>query len=224
MKKDAVRARMIQNKPSDTNTLLLHSCCAPCSSAMVEFLMQNGITPVFFYYNPNIHPRREYEIRKSENKRYAESLGLEFIDMDWTHREWLLKTLKWRDEPERGERCFQCFLIRMKATAEYAHENGYSMFATTLATSRWKNLEQINKAGQEAAALFPGVSFWENNWRKGGLADRQREIIQQYNFYRQTYCGCEYALVNNYQSCRLCRAEDDKKSSGKCQFQKAVNS
>ncbi len=215
---------MLQSKPADTNTLLLHSCCAPCSSAMVEFLMENGITPVFFYYNPNIYPLKEYEIRKSENKRYAQSLGLKFIDMDWTHKKWLLQTIKWRDEPERGERCFQCFKIRLIETAKYADEHGYSLFATTLATSRWKNLDQINRAGKEAQEMFPNTAFWGNNWRKGGLADRQREIIKEYNFYRQTYCGCEYALVNNYDSCRFCQKMDEGKSSEDCKLKKAVNS
>jgi len=180
--------------PVCTDKIVLHSCCAPCSTAMIDCLLEQGITPTIYYYNPNIYPLEEYNTRKLENMRYAEALGLEFIDADYTHDEWKAKTLCYKDELERGERCQLCFEIRLTETARFAHANGYLLFATTLATSRWKNLEQINKAGAHAAALFPNVTFWANNWRKNGLAQKQAEIIKEYDFYRQQYCGCEYSL------------------------------
>ena len=179
--------------PGNADTIVLHSCCAPCSSALVDALLENNITPVLLYSNPNIFPQEEYETRKAENKRYAQALGLSFVDADYDHDAWKTQTMGLKDEPERGNRCLLCFKIRMVETARFAHENGYSLFATTLASSRWKSLEQINEAGNYAASLFPGLTFWANNWRKNGLAERQARIIKAYNFYRQQYCGCEYS-------------------------------
>ncbi len=161
---------------------------------MVEYLLQNDLIPTIFYYNPNIFPEKEYLIRKEENKRYATALGLEFIDADYDHQRWKDATLALKDEPERGKRCQQCFDIRLTRTAEFAANRGIKLFATTLATSRWKDLEQINKAGNDAANNFADLTFWANNWRRNGLAVRQVEIIKEYDFYRQQYCGCEYSL------------------------------
>ena len=97
-------------------------------------------------------------------------------------------------EPERGKRCLQCFRIRMLATAKLAFEQGFDCFATTLASSRWKSLEQIAQAGQWAAAQFEGVEFWEKNWRKGGLSERRRILLSENGFYNQQYCGCEFSM------------------------------
>jgi predicted adenine nucleotide alpha hydrolase (AANH) superfamily ATPase len=180
--------------PLKANKILLHSCCAPCSTALIDYLVTQNIIPTIFYYNPNIFPQGEYEIRKAENKRYTEALGLDFVDADYNHAEWKEKTWELRNEPERGKRCLNCFKIRLKTTAKYAYENGHSLFTTTLATSRWKDLEQIYQAGAYAASLFNGVTFWANNWRKNGLAVKQAQIIKEYDFYRQQYCGCEYSL------------------------------
>ena len=91
------------------------------------------------------------------------------------------------DEPERGGRCLKCFTLRLTETARYASEHGFSVFTTTLASSRWKSLDQINEAGKRAAALYPGTIFWEQNWRKGGLQDRRNQL------YNQLYCGCEFS-------------------------------
>ncbi len=181
-------------KPVETDRIVLHSCCAPCSSALVEVLVENGIRPLLFYCNPNIYPQEEYEIRKAENKRYAVSLGLEFVDTDADYDDWKERTWALRDEPERGNRCFECFLIRLTRTALFAHEQGYALFATTLGTSRWKDLAQINEAGEAAAKQFSGITFWAENWKKGGLSERAAEITRRNDFYRQQYCGCEYSL------------------------------
>lgn len=180
--------------PTNTDSVVLHSCCAPCSTGLIDYLIEQKLTPIIFYYNPNIFPQKEYEIRKAENKRYAESLGLSFIDADYDHKKWQELTFALRNEPERGQRCSLCFEERLTVTARFAYENGHSLFATTLATSRWKNLEQINQAGALAAEQFDGVTFWANNWRKNGLAERQAQISKEFDFYRQQYCGCEYSL------------------------------
>jgi len=183
---------MIITIKKDTTNLLLHACCAPCSSAIVEYLLANGIRPTLFYYNPNIFPDSEYEKRKAECVRHTQMLGLPFVDADYDHAKWLEVVKGLEEEPERGERCLQCFKLRLTATAVYAVENGFEVFATTLATSRWKNLEQIKEAGETAAALFPNLTFWSRNWRKGGLSERRNELVRMYGFYNQSYCGCEF--------------------------------
>ena len=97
-------------------------------------------------------------------------------------------------EPERGGRCLRCFKSRLLETARYAHEHGFSVITTTLASSRWKSLEQINEAGRYAMTHYPDVTYWEQNWRKGGLSERRIAIIKEYNFYNQQYCGCEFSM------------------------------
>jgi hypothetical protein len=112
--------------------------------------MQNGITPVIYYCNPNIYPQEEYEIRKNECTRYAQALGLEIVDADYDHENWLCEMKGLEDEPERGGRCLKCFKLRLLRTAQYARERGIKVITTTLASSRWKSLDQINEAGQWA--------------------------------------------------------------------------
>lgn len=177
--------------------MLLHACCAPCSSAIVEWLQSHEIEPVIFYFNPNIYPFEEYEMRKQESKRHAESLSIRWIDGDYDHESWRCNMAGLEYEPERGRRCQACFLYRLTAAAQKAKEEGITWFATTLASSRWKSLEQINAAGIEAAETVGGVRFWAKNWRKGGLQQRRNELLKQYGFYNQLYCGCEYSIRAN---------------------------
>ncbi|MDR2626976.1 MAG: epoxyqueuosine reductase QueH [Dysgonamonadaceae bacterium] len=179
--------------PDDARQIVLHACCAPCSGAIIECMLDNGLLPTLFYFNPNISPQAEYERRKAECIRHAEALHLPFIDADYDHAGWLKQVEGLETEPERGCRCLACFKIRLAATAQYAHEHGFRVFTTTLAASRWKNLHQINEAGRYAATLFQGLVFWEQNWRKGGLSIRRSELIEQYGFYNQTFCGCEFS-------------------------------
>lgn len=186
------------NLLSSSMRLLLHTCCAPCSAAIIEWLLENGIRPVLYYFNPNIYPLEEYDIRKSECTRYARSLGLDIIDGDYKHENWLKEIAGLEREPERGHRCLQCFRMRMFATARMADEQGFDYFATTLASSRWKSLEQIAEAGHWAAARFEKVEFWEKNWRKGGLSERRRILLAENGFYNQRYCGCEFSVRNNH--------------------------
>ena len=187
--------------PEGCTKVLLHACCAPCSSAIVEWLLAHEITPVIYYFNPNIYPLEEYEIRKNESKRHAESLGIQWIDDDriasgstYDHEAWLQAVCGLENEPERGRRCEACFYMRLLATARKAQELGIAFFATTLASSRWKNLEQINAAGSRAAQAAPAVQFWAQNWRKDGLQERRNQLLKEYGFYNQTYCGCEFSM------------------------------
>ena len=182
--------------PMGETKVLLHTCCAPCSSAIIEAMMLSGITPVIYYCNPNIYPREEYDTRKDECTRYAESLGLEIVDADYDHENWLEAMKGLESEPERGGRCLKCFKMRLLRTAQYARERGIKVITTTLASSRWKSLEQINEAGLWACAQLgdESVMFWEQNWRKGGLQERRLQIIKEYDFYNQQYCGCEFSM------------------------------
>ena len=162
--------------------------------------MQNGITPVIYYCNPNIYPFEEYEIRKNECTRYAESLGLEIVDADYDHESWLTAVKGMENEPERGGRCLKCFKLRLLRTAEYARQRGIKVITTTLASSRWKSLDQINEAGlwacRQISDAYPDgpVVWWDRNWRKGGLQERRLQIIKEYDFYNQLYCGCEFSM------------------------------
>ena len=192
--------------PEGCHEVLLHACCAPCSSAIVEWLVQHDVQPTIFYYNPNIFPREEYDIRKNESKRHAESLGLRWIDADYDHEGWLRGVCGLEGEPERGRRCEQCFTLRLTATARKARELGIPYFATTLASSRWKSLEQIERAGLMAQQTVQSESllshpsslraprFWAQNWRKGGLQERRNQLLREYGFYNQQYCGCEFSM------------------------------
>ena len=179
------------------NKVLLHTCCAPCSSAIIEALMKNGITPVIYYCNPNIYPLEEYLIRKDECTRYAQALGLEIVDADYDHENWLAAVKGHEQEPERGGRCLKCFKLRLLRTAQYARDNGFKVITTTLASSRWKSLDQIDEAGRWACSEVSEsdeVVWWEQNWRKGGLQERRNQIIKEYDFYNQLYCGCEFSI------------------------------
>ena len=180
--------------PEGLESVLLHACCAPCSSAIVEWLLAHDITPTIFYFNPNIYPIEEYEIRKQESKRHAESLGIKWIDGDYNHDAWRQHICGMENEPERGKRCESCFFYRLQKTAVTAQQLGFHYFATTLASSRWKSIDQINRAGILAAERYNGVEFWPQNWRKGGLQQRRNELLKEYDFYNQQYCGCEYSL------------------------------
>lgn len=173
--------------------MLLHSCCAPCSGAIVECMVENGIKPVVFFSNSNIFPREEYELRKAELLRYCTQFGLTVVDDDYDHADWLNNVRGLEREPERGARCLQCFRYRLLRAARYASENGLEVLTTSLASSRWKDLDQVNEAGNWACSEVGGVIWWPQNWRKGGLQPRRCEIIREQNFYNQNFCGCEFS-------------------------------
>lgn len=180
--------------PNNEKRVLLHSCCAPCSGEVMEAMSRSGIQYTIFFYNPNIHPRKEYELRKNENIRFAEKLNIPFIDADYDAENWFSRTrgLEW--EPEKGSRCTACFDMRFERTALYAVEHGFTVFTSCLGISRWKDMDQINASGQRVASKYPGLSYWTYNWRKGGGSDRTIEIAKRETFYQQEYCGCVYSL------------------------------
>ena len=143
--------------PGDEKKLLLHSCCAPCAGEIMEAVAASDI--------PNIHPQKEYEIRKDENKRFCDKLGFNFVDADYDKENWFERIKGLENEPERGKRCTQCFDMRFERSALYAHENGFKVYGTTLGISRWKNMDQINDSGNRAAQRYEDNQYWDFNWR-----------------------------------------------------------
>lgn len=180
--------------PNGQDRLLLHSCCAPCSGEVMEALHASGIDYTVFFYNPNIHPEKEYLIRKDENIRFAEKHNIPFVDADYDTDNWFERAKGMEDEPERGIRCTMCFDMRFERTALYAHEHGFKVISSSLGISRWKDMNQINGCGMRAAAKYPEIVYWDYNWRKKGGSQRMIEISKRERFYQQEYCGCIYSL------------------------------
>ena len=186
--------RSILQLPEGGKRLLLHSCCAPCSGEVMEAIIASGIEFTIFFYNPNIHPKVEYEIRKEENIRFAQKHQIPFIDVDYDPDNWFARAKGMEEEPERGIRCTMCFDMRFERTALYAHEHGFDVICSSLGISRWKDLDQINDCGVRAATKYDGLQYWTYNWRKQGGSQRMLEISKDEQFYMQEYCGCVYSL------------------------------
>lgn len=180
--------------PNGERKLLLHSCCAPCSGEVMEALIASEIDFTIYFYNPNIHPRKEYDLRKDENIKFAEKHNIPFVDADYDVDNWFARAKGMEHEPERGIRCTMCFDMRFERTALYAYENGFPVITSSLGISRWKNFEQINDCGVRAAGHYPGITYWTFNWRKKGGSSRMLEISKRERFYMQEYCGCAYSL------------------------------
>lgn len=183
--------------PEGMGGLVIHCCCAPCAGAMFECFKAHGLLPTIFFYNPNIHPRDEYERRRDELLGLSEALGFEAVVGDYDTRKWFDLTRGLEHEPERGKRCLKCFTHRLEATALFALERGATHFTSTLATSRWKNKNQVNQAGYGAQRATGGrVRYWDEDWRKEGLVGRRYELVRKFGFYNQEYCGCIYSKEN----------------------------
>ena len=181
--------------------ILLHCCCAPCSTAILEWMVGEGLKPGVFFSNSNIVPYEEYLKRRDELGRYAASFGLEVVDDEYDHGAWLEYAHARAGEgltgPERGPRCQACFEFRLLRAARYAASHGYNVITTTLASSRWKDLSQVDAAGRLAiSAIEKKVLWWNQNWRKGGLQERRNYLVKSCALYNQTWCGCEFSLIN----------------------------
>lgn len=180
--------------PQSGTSLLMHSCCAPCAGDILEAVHAAGIDATVYFYNPNIHPAKEYELRKAESQRFCDQLGMPHIDGDYDTDNWFDRIQGLENEPERGRRCSVCFDMRFERTALYAAEHGFGLISSTLGISRWKNMQQINEAGVRAASRYADVAYWTLNWRKKGGSQRMIEIAKREGFYQQEYCGCVYSL------------------------------
>lgn len=187
---------MILTLPHNEKKLFLHVCCAPCSGRIIERVLDSSLSLTVFFYNPNISPETEYLLRKKEVVRFCKKKDVSFIDGDYNHNDWIAQTKGLEAEPEKGKRCDVCFFMRLKKTAQIALKNHFNIFATSLSISRWKDMEQVHRAGQRAAQKTPGTLFWDFNWRKDTGEEQGREISKRENFYQQTYCGCLYSKSN----------------------------
>jgi len=193
--------------------ILLHCCCGPCSTAILEWMVEEGLRPGLFFSNSNIVPFDEYVKRRDELVRYAATFGLEVADDEYDHSAWLefvrsrCGSTEVLTGPERGPRCLACFEFRLRRAAEYAVLHGYSILTTTLASSRWKVLSQVDEAGRNAVLALSeeglpssgkqktnNLFWWGQNWRKGGLQERRNLLIKSCALYNQTWCGCEFSM------------------------------
>lgn len=180
--------------PAGYTRVVLHSCCAPCSTAVLECLLQNKIKPVVFFFNPNIHPQDEYLKRRDEWLHLCELLKVETVIGDYEPRCFFEATRGFEQEKERGQRCDLCFKLRLVETAKLAVKLNIGLFTTTLCTSRWKSKPQVNGAGFAAEKAVIGSKFWDFDWRKGGMITRRYQLVKEIGYYNQQYCGCVYSL------------------------------
>ncbi len=172
--------------------LLLHSCCAPCSSYCLEEVSDKMQTTVF-YYNPNLDSEEEYEKRKKEQIRLLNATGqANFLDCDYLHGDYLSVVKGLEREREGGARCEKCFHLRLEKTARTAKELGYDYFATTLTVSPLKNARLINEIGFALEKEY-GVKYLPTDFKKRGGYLRSIELSKRYGLYRQNYCGCAFS-------------------------------
>ncbi len=172
--------------------LLLHSCCAPCSSACLERL-HDFFSVRVFYYNPNIDEKEEYEKRKAEQIRLLSETGwAEVVDCDHDAIAFAEMARGLENEPERGARCYRCYKLRLEKTAQKAKELGIGYFATTLTLSPLKNVEWLNQIGEEVGSRY-GVKYLCSDFKKQGGYLRSIELSKEYGLYRQDFCGCKYS-------------------------------
>ncbi len=188
--------RIIASIPEgNVPTLLLHSCCAPCSSYVLEYLSDYFAVTVL-YYNPNIYPEEEFRHRADEQKRLIESLPskypISFIEGRFDSREFYEAVRGLEHIPEGGERCHACFRLRLEETARIAAENRFDYFTTTLTISPLKNAAALNKIGEETASHF-GIAWLPSDFKKKNGYKRSVELSEEYGLYRQDYCGCVFS-------------------------------
>ena len=169
--------------------LLLLSCCAPCSIGVIHDLYTQGVDFTVLFYNPNIRPKSEYIRRRDENKRICDELGVPFMELAYDNDSWIQATRGFENEPERGKRCDICFLLRLRGAARFARENGFTRFSSVLGISRYKDFEQVCRAGQQAAEE-ENIPYDLTNWRKNGGEQRANDLARKHHLYRQNYCGC----------------------------------
>jgi len=182
-------------KNSAAPSLLLHSCCAPCSSYVLECLSKHFKITVF-YYNPNIEPFEEYQKRVAEQRRflsaYKSANPLEFFEGPYDETAFQRISAGREEEKEGGSRCFLCYELRLRKTAEYAKANQFDYFTTTLSVSPYKNAQALNEIGARLSEEY-GVSFLFADFKKNNGYQRSIELSKQYRLYRQNFCGCIYS-------------------------------
>lgn len=189
--------KIIENieKSGETPTLFLHSCCAPCSSYVLEYLSEYFKITIF-YYNPNIYPEEEYLKRVAEQKRLISQLPtknkVDFEEIGYDSSEFFNAVKGLENIPEGGERCFACYKLRLEKTAKLAAEKGFDYFATTLSISPYKNAQKLNEISEELGEIYKVKALPADFKKKEGYK-RSIELSAEYNLYRQNYCGCVFS-------------------------------
>lgn len=175
--------------------LLLHSCCAPCSSYVLEYLAQY-FSITLMYYNPNISPQEEFDKRTQELRRLVGQLPVKYpVDIvvpPYRPEEFYTAVKGLEGVPEGGERCFVCYRLRLEEAAKYAAEHGYDYFCSTLSISPMKNAAKLNEIGEELSEIYP-VKLLPSDFKKRGGYLRSIELSKEYGLYRQNYCGCVFS-------------------------------
>lgn len=175
--------------------LLLHTCCAPCSSAVIEYL-SDYFNITVFYYNPNISPKEEYEKRKNEQIRFLKEFKsknkLDMVDADYNYNDFMNIAKGLEDQPEGGIRCHKCYKLRLEKTALKAKELDYDYFGTTLTVSPYKNSQILNQIGHDLEEQY-NINYLYSDFKKKEGYKRSIELSKEYNLYRQNYCGCVYS-------------------------------
>ena len=184
-------------KAGERPRLLLHACCAPCSSYVLEYLCKYFEITLFFY-NPNISPRSEYDMRLGELERLVTDMGLgdgvTVVNSDYTPELFYQMAKGLESLPEGGERCRRCYELRLCKTAEAAKEGGFDYFTTTLSISPHKNAEWLNTIGEELSGKV-GVKYLFSDFKKRGGYLRSCKLSEEYGLYRQDFCGCIYSKM-----------------------------
>ena len=186
---------IIKNNNGEIKSILLHSCCAPCSSHVIDTLTKYfNIT--ILYYNPNIEPYEEYERRKEEEKRFIREYPnvnkLDIIDCDYDNDKFISMSKGLENEPERGARCIKCYYLRMDYTANKCKELGYDYFGTTLTVSPYKDSNKLNEIGESLEKKY-NIKYLYSDFKKNNGYKHSIELSKEYNLYRQDYCGCKYS-------------------------------
>ena len=185
----------------DKKKILLHSCCAPCSSHVITFLTKYFDITIL-YYNPNISPKSEYDKRTKEQIRLIKEIdkinNIDIIDCDYDNDKYESLIKGYEDAPERGDRCTICFNLRLDKTANMASMLGYDYFCSTLSVSPYKNSKLINEIGEEMSKKY-NVKWLYSDFKKEDGYKKSIELSHKYNLYRQDYCGRKYSIRNNKQ-------------------------
>ena len=190
--------RIIESiSPDEKPRLLLHACCAPCSSYVLEYLSE-FFDITLFYYNPNISPEGEFEKRYNELKRLISEMPLKsevkLVKGDYNYDDFLSATQGFENCREGGERCFKCYRLRLEETARIAKEGGFNFFCTTLSISPLKNSAKINEIGLDLEKQY-GVKWLPSDFKKKEGYKRSIELSKEYNLYRQNFCGCVFSKL-----------------------------
>lgn len=181
------------SKNKKNKKLLLHCCCAPCAAYVIS-LLEKDYNLTLFFYNPNIHPEYEYEKRFKELQNFADMKKIKLLSGDYDVKNWLGKISGRENDPERGQRCKICYEERLRRTAEYAKNNNFDFWGTTLTISPHKSAQVINYLGLELQDEYD-VNFVKADFKKNNGFKRSLELSRQYDFYRQNYCGCLFSQL-----------------------------